>query len=417
MNERKETKFDYLIIGGGVAGTTAAETIRNNDPAGSVAIVSEEPYRLYSRVMLSKPDFFLERIPFEKVWLKDEGWYRENKIALLSGKKAVGLDIGEKTVHLKDGQVLRYGKLLLAPGTAVRRCNFIGADKPGIYYLRTLEDAKLIIAALKQSQKVVVIGGGFIGFEMCDLAVLAGRQTTIIIREPHYWDPVLDKPSGEMIEQALKKSGVEVLLNSEVAEAAGNGKVEEVILKDRRRIACDMVVAGIGCEPPLAWVKAAGIKTGRGILANEFLETSAKDVWTAGDAAEYQDIILEETVMMGNWVNAQQQGRLAGLNMVGKRTPFKFVSFYTTQGLGITIAFAGDVRLNGDKRVVNRGLPAAGSYGRLIISYGEVVGATLINRTEELGVIRKLIEKDIKVSGLEDKLSDPNFDLKKLLTG
>src|SRR3989338_6694027 len=120
-------KVKYLIIGGGIAGTTAAETIRQNDPVGTIAIVSDEPYRLYSRIMLSKPNFFLEKIPFENVWLKKDSWYTENNIMLLAPKKAISLDTVKKEVKLDDWQVIRYEKLLLAVGGCARQWGIKGS--------------------------------------------------------------------------------------------------------------------------------------------------------------------------------------------------------------------------------------------------------------------------------------------------
>lgn len=181
----------------------------------------------------------------------------------------------------------------------------------------------------------------------------------------------------------------------------------------------------------------------RGVLTNEFLETSAPDVWAAGDIAEFKDVIAQETVQEGNWVNAHEQGRIAALNMVTsafagvpvppgvapfKKEPFRFVSFYTTQGSGITITFAGDVRPLPGRTIINRGSPnttlqgkvvlgrpEANSYMRLILADKTLVGATMINRTNELAAVTNLIKNNVDVSQKLAQLADPNFDLKTLL--
>src|SRR3989338_3185166 len=409
----KEVK--YLIIGGGIAGTTAAETIRQNDLNGTIAIISDEPYRLYSRIMLSKPNFFLEKIPFEQIWLKKEPWYAENNIMLLAGKKAVSLDFVKKEVKLDNGEIVRYEKLLLAVGGCARQWGIKGSEKKGIFYLRTLDDAKAIISAVKSSKNAVTIGGGVISFEMCDMLKLAGINVSLILRESYFWEPLLDEPSGRIIERALEKGGVKIFYNSEVKEIIGGDKAEEVILDKGERIPCDMLVVGIGVVCPFSWVQAGGVSVNRGILANEYLETNLLDVWVAGDSAEFNDVILGEQIQLGNWVNAQMQGKIAGLNMVGKRQPYRLVSFYTTQGFGITIAFVGDVKPAEDRIIITRGFADSGSYGRIIVKGGEIIGATLINRTQELGAISKLIEKDFKVSGREKELGDANFDLKNFI--
>lgn len=410
-----ERNVTYLIVGGGVAGTTSAQTIRQNDAAGVIAIVSEEPHRLYSRVMLSKPNFFLGKMPFDRVWLKDEKWYSENRVELIAGRKAIRLDTAGKTVSLDNGDNIRYEKLLLAVGGRARAWGIEDAGRKGVFYLRTLDDARAIMAAVKSSQQAAAIGGGFVSFEMCDMLRTAGIEVTLIIREAHYWEPLLDETSGKLIEAALEKGGVKILKKSEVSRVAGEDAARGVILGDGTEIPCQMIIVGIGVFCPLEWIKQAGVDVNRGVLANEYLETNVHNVWAAGDAAEFNDLVLGERIQLGNWVNAQMQGRAAGLNMTGKKEPFRLVSFYTTQGFGITIAFAGDVRPDGAKATFSRGSFASGSYARIMAKDGEITGATLINRTHELSAVSKLIEKDFKVAGHEKELTDGNFDLKNLI--
>ena len=221
----------YLIVGGGVAGTTAAETIRKIDPDGRIIIVSDEPHRFYSRIMLSKPNFFLGKLPFDQIWLKTEAWYAENNIDLITGRKAVRLDPREKIVELDDGTQLRYGKLLLAIGGSARAWNVSGTNKRGVFYLRTLDDAKAIMEVVKTATQGVAVGGGFISFEMCEMLRLAGIDVTLLLREQYYWSPLLDESSGRMIEEVLERGGVKILRNTEATEVSGEKSTEAVVLK------------------------------------------------------------------------------------------------------------------------------------------------------------------------------------------
>jgi NAD(P)H-nitrite reductase large subunit len=408
-------KIDYLIVGGGVCGATAAETIRLNDKDCSIAIVSDEPHPLYSRVMLSKPEFFLGHIPFDKIWMKSLEAYQQNNIRFIGGRLAVKLNATDKVLTLDDGQELHYDKLLVATGVRARSWSGPGGDKKGIHILRSLEHGKGIMEAIKTKKNAITVGGGFISFEMDDLLRMAGMSVTHLLRESYYWEPVLDAPSGHMIEAALEKGGVKILRNAEIAEIKGGEDVEGVVLKDGTEIPCDMVLFGIGAYGELDWLKDAGIAINHGILANEYLETNISGIYTGGDIAEFNDLILDEKIQLGNWVNAHEQGRIAALNMLGKKQEFKFVSFYTTQGLGITIAFTGDVRIDEDRTVIARGSQEMGSYARIILKGNEVEGATFINRTQEMSVVSKLIRQNIDVSQHHQELADPNFDLKKLL--
>lgn len=408
-------KVDYLIVGGGVAGTTAAETIREHDREGSIAIISDEPHRLYSRISLSKANFFLSRIPEERIWLKSESWHKEKNIRFSAPKKAVALDSSKRGVTLDDGATIGYGKLLLAVGGTPKRWGAPGSEKTGVFYMRTLDDAKAIMASSRHFKRAAIIGGGFIGFEMAEMLKLSGADVMLIIRKSHYRDPILDKESGQMIEAALEKGGVEVMRNAEAAAVLGEEKVKGVQLKNGGKISCDMILVGLGVSTPADWIKNAGIAVGRGILTNEYLETSAPDIWAAGDAAEFNDILLGERIQLGNWVNAQTQGRVAGLNMLGKKTPFRLVSCYTTRSFGTSLALVGDVRPWPDRKIIRRGSPEINSYARLIVSGERVIGATLVNRTQELAAITKMIESGIDVSGKLENLTDSNLDLKQLI--
>ncbi len=412
------TPFKYLIIGGGVAGTTAAETLKQNDSSGSIAIVSDEPHVFYSRIMLSKPNFFLEKIPFEQVFLKKESWYTEQNITFLGGKKAIGLNPAEKTVSLDDGTVLQYEKLLLAIGGEARRWDPVqvrGADKKGVYYLRDLDEGKEIMEAIKTAKRAVCVGGGFVSFETCELLRMKGIETTLLIMEPYYWANLWDEASGLLVEDYLRQGGIKVIKNELTEEVLGTEKVEGLRTKTGKEISCDMIVVGIGLYCPAKQFADAGIECGRGIKTNEYLETNLPDVWAAGDAAEFYDIVVGEPMQAGNWVNAQMQGRIAALNVLGKKQQFRMVTFYTAQGFGLTIAFVGDVRPLPDRTIIARGSRELKSYGRLLLKDKELVGATLLNRTPEMAPISKLIEKDIDLSAHHAELADPNFDLKTLV--
>ncbi len=413
------SEYKYLIIGGGVAGTTAAETLRQNDKDGSIAIVSDEP-RFYSRIMLSKPNFFLGKIPFDSVWLRKKEWYEENKIEFIEGVVANKLDIKLKTIELNNSKILKYEKLLLATGGEARPWQIPGSDKKGICYLRDLSEAEVLMENIKTAKQAIAIGSGFVSFEMCEMMRLAGLPVTLIMREPYYWYPLLDEESAKMIESGMENGGIKILREAEVSEILGDQKIEGVVLKDSTQIPCQLALVGIGLICHLDWLKQAGIETNKGILANEYLATNIPNIYAAGDVAEFNDLVLGERVQLGNWVNAQMQGRTAALNMLGQINQFRMVSFYTAMGFGLNIAMSGDVRVDSSKKVIKRGLASPklgeGGFARIIVdSNDEIIGATFINRTQDMSIVNKLIESNFKVSGHESELSDPNFDLKSLI--
>jgi 3-phenylpropionate/trans-cinnamate dioxygenase ferredoxin reductase component len=407
--------YKYLIIGGGVAGTTAAETIRANDKDGSIAIVSDEPHLFYSRIMLSKPSFLLDEEHADKVWLKTPEWYKDNHIEFFGGKSVTALDAVAKTVTIDGGEVISYEKLLLAIGVHARKWTVPGTDKKGVYYLRTLDEAKEFAAAMKQSKRAVVIGSSCVAFETIENLIMDHIEVNEVMLEKYFWEPMLDEEGGRIVEAALAKAGVKFFRQTETAEVIGGESVEGIVTKDGQKIDCDMISCGIGVVYPVEFVKAAGIKVNRGIAVNEYLETSAADVWAAGDVAEYSDIVLEEPCMSGNWMNAREQGRIAALGMAGKKQPFRLVSFYTSRGFGLNIAFSGDIRMLPDRTAIGRSSADGASHTRFILHEGKIVGVTMVNGIQELGIIVKLIENRTDVSVAQKELSDPGYDLKQLV--
>lgn len=268
---------------------------------------------------------------------------------------------------------------------------------------------------IKVAKQAIVVGGGFIGFEMCDMLKMAGLDVTLLIREKYFWEPLLDEASAKIIETAMTAAGVNIRYQTEVAEVIGEQAVSGVKLKDGSTLPADLIMVGIGTQPVMDWVTKAGVVCNRGIVANEFLQTNIPNIWTAGDVAEYQDMILDERIQFGDWVNAQVQGRVAALNMTGQHQAFHLVSFYTAQGFHVAIAFVGDIRLTPERSVIARGDPANGAATRIVIAHGKIIGATMINRTADLNPIAHVIEHQVDVTHQLEHLHDPTFDMQSLI--
>ena len=409
--------YTYVIIGGGIAGTTAAETIRKNDPVGSIAIVSDEPHNCYSRVLLSKPKWVLGEQPFENVWLKSDAWYRENNIHLFKGIRATELQSGAKAVLLSDGDTLKYEKLLLATGAHSRRWDVKGADKKGVYYLRTVDDAEAISKVAQGAPKrAIMVGSACVSFEIIEILHSRGFTITEVMREKHFFEPQLSLEEVAPIEKMLEEKGIEIIREVEVEEVLGDTQVTGVRLSNGREIACDIILPFIGVELPVGWIQKAGVATHKGIYANQFLETNVPDVWTAGDTTECWDSMLEETVIMGNWMSARLQGEVAGKNMSNAtKEPFAQVSFHTSHGFGFQIGWTGDVRALEDRIVIHYPTPLENSHCRIIIAKGKVIGGTTVNRPDLMGAITKLIKAKIDMSDKLEGLRDGTLDIKTLV--
>ncbi|OGD85687.1 hypothetical protein A2Z23_02490 [Candidatus Curtissbacteria bacterium RBG_16_39_7] len=411
------TKFEYLIIGGGIAGTTAAETIRKNDEKGTIAVISEESEPLYSRLTLHH--YLKDLIPFERLYLRNDNFYKEKKIELFKGKKAQKLDVSKKEITLDDGQVFGFDKLLIATGGHPNQWQVKGEDEKGVFCFRTIQDAKNIKRRIEKiktiNPHVVIIGGSFIALDLVTSFVKQGLKTTILVRRDYFLQNRLDEECAKLIEDILRKNNIEVLPHEEVEKVLGDGKVEGVRLKSGKTLKAGMVAVGIGINFGLEWLKLAGISTNRGILANEYLETNIPGVFCAGDCCEFWDVLSQTQHRVGNWQNAQKQGEAAGLNMCGKKTIYETVSTYSISFFDANACFCGMTDLDGASFAVTRGARENGSLGHLFLKNNRLVGATLVNRLNEQSSIAALIKNKVDLSVVLDKLSDPNFDLQVLL--
>ncbi|MBI5369882.1 NAD(P)/FAD-dependent oxidoreductase [Candidatus Uhrbacteria bacterium] len=385
----------YLIIGGGIAGTTAVEELRKLDSSDEITLVSEEQHALYSRVLL--PHYLKGKIPRERVFLKKESWYEEQKIEWVRGISVVKLDPKNTFVELSDGRELPYDKLLIATGGELRT---LGLDVRGVSYLRTLDDAdhlNQLLAEQGSSCRGGVYGGGFIACEYINLFAHFGIPTTVIFRGNHFWSKGLEPEVGRLINQHLIKKGVELHPGGLFVDTMGERELTGFI-SSLGEHPCTILGVGIGIESDDGWLREAGVKVEAGIVCDEFLQTSEPNIFAAGDVAEFYDINVGRHVRVGNWMNAQMQGRVVAKNMAGEKTVFSLVSSYATNALGLEIIFVGDVsRAHADEvRLV--GSVEQGGITQLFSRAGQLIGAVLVGRNTDRPIITKMIQEKRRAS-------------------
>src|SRR3989338_4196379 len=278
--------MNYVIIGGGISGTTAAEELRKRDSHAEITIVSEEHHPLYSRVLL--PHYIKGKIPRERVFLKKETWYAEQRIEWLPGVIAQHLDPRNKFVGLSNGREYPYDKLLIATGAEARS---LEDDARGVSYFRTLDDADHFLQLVMQQQGIprgAVYGSGFIACEYVNLFHHFNIPTTLVYRGSSFWNRVLEPVCGELITQYLSQQGVAFHPNEELKTIIGEKELQG-FTTNKQEYSANILGIGIGLEPHFSWLKQAGVEVGIGIRANEYLETSIPDIFTAGDIAEFFD--------------------------------------------------------------------------------------------------------------------------------
>jgi 3-phenylpropionate/trans-cinnamate dioxygenase ferredoxin reductase subunit len=401
----------YVMIGGGLASATAAETIRKYDTSRSICIIGAEQREPYNRPPLSKEYLRGEAEPKDVVIHPTE-WYAENGIELRLGSRAVRLDTASRTVGLEDGDTVSYEKLLLATGATPVVPNLPGASGPGVRLLRTWDDCDAIKSHL--GKRIILIGGGYIGVEVAASFAQKGGQAVIVEHNRQLWNRFASPEFAAYLKSKLESAGVEVRLSEEVTAITDNG----VVMKTGEEIAGDLVLVAVGVRPNVELAKQGALaideKTG-GILVNEYLETTATGVWAAGDAASFYDPVLGKRWRVEHWNNAQWHGEIAGANMAGQRTAYDHVANFFSDELDIHFELFGDAE--GGRGGLFHGDPASDRFDELYVNpAGQVVMVISINPPDDLfEVLEQIPRRKPMVKGCEDEVSKPEYNLKHLL--
>ena len=334
---------DYLIVGGGVAGGHAVFEIRKHDKYGSIIVINRENQFPYDRPPLSK-EYLAGEKERRELYFRANSYYARNKVEVIMGQTVQNIETSLRSITLDDGQKISYKALLIATGGQARRLEIPGSDLKGIYYLRTVEDCDLIKDAAAKSKEAAVIGGGFIGCEVSATLKRKGLKVTLIHKSPQLLNAAIDKETANWIQVYQSEKGVNVMLNTSVAKFIGeNGKVKAVELSNGKTIPVGFVVVGIGIELNTKLAENAGLKTDNGVLVNEYLETCAKGVYAAGDIARFCSPIFKRNMRFEHVDVSQNQGKIAGMNMVGKKAPFDILPYFFSLQFDLEINAYGDL--------------------------------------------------------------------------
>ena len=323
------------IVGAGAAGTAAAEMLRRCGFDGDITIVDDDSGSPYDRPNLSK-DYLAGNAPEEWIPIRPDGFYDEHGIRLLRAR-ATRLDVGARQVEIEGRDAVSYDALLLAPGAEPVRLDTPGGELPHVRYLRTLRDSRAIIGAAGGAKNAAVIGSSFIGLEVAASLRTRGLSVDVIAPEKIPLGRVLGDDLGGFIRSLHEDKGVVFHLG----HTAQRIERDAVILDDGTRLAAELVVIGVGVRPRLTLAEQAGLMIDRGVVVNEFLETSAEGVYAAGDIARWPDPHSGERIRVEHWVVAQRQGQTAARNILGARERFEQVPFFWSAHYDVSINYVG----------------------------------------------------------------------------
>ncbi len=311
--------YKYLLIGGGMTADAAVQGIRAVDPNGSIGLLSAESHRPYNRPPLSKG--LWKGDPLESIWRKTEA----AGVELHLGREAKQLSAKDKKVLDDRGTVYTFDKLLLSTGGRVRRLPFGGDD---IIYYRTLDDYQHLRGLADKGKRFAVIGGGFIGWEVAAALAMTGCKVTMLFPDEGIGSRIYSCDISQFLNGFYREKGVDVLPGETATSVERRGERLALQTKGGRGIEVDGVVAGIGIQPNVELALAAGLKTGNGIVVDEFLQTSHPDIFAAGDVAEFYNPTLGKRLRVEHEDNANTMGRAAGENMAGTVAPYHHLPFF-----------------------------------------------------------------------------------------
>jgi NADPH-dependent 2,4-dienoyl-CoA reductase/sulfur reductase-like enzyme len=380
--------YRYVILGGGmVAGYAAQQFVEQGLKPGELCIVSNEATLPYERPPLSK-DFLAGKAELNEILINDETFYREHGIELRLSTLVTAVDFAGKRLETADGEAIDYEKLLIATGARVKTLGIPGADLDGVLYLRSPDDSRRIRERTSQAKRVVVVGGGYIGLETS--AVLSQRgpgqadfSTTVILSGDTLLPRLFTPEMSAFFRRYYEARGVTFITNARASALRGDGRVESIALDSGQEVPADAVVAGVGVVPQVALFEGSGLDLDQcdGIVVNEYLETNLPDVYAAGDAVNYRDVIFNKQRHVEHWNNATEGGRHAARVMMGQREPFRQLPYFFSDEFDLSWEFWGDVE--GFDQTVHRGDVEAAQFSVWWLKEKRVVAAFVMNRPDE----------------------------------
>jgi len=342
-----------VIVGGGLAGATAAEELRDRGYDGVIHLFGAEPHNPYIRPPLSK-EYFTGKDGRDSVFVHPETWYREKKIVMTTGERVTIL--GDHVVTLAGGREVPFDRLLIATGATPRRLDVPGSGAPGIHYLRTIENSEALRDELADGgRQVVFVGSGWIGLELAAAARGYGNDVTVVGPEKIPLAGPLGDELGTMFRELHEQNGVTFRLETNVLGfTQSDGRVSGVET-DAGTIPADVVVVGIGAAPDTALAEAAGLTIDNGILVDEHLATSAPDVFAAGDVANAFHPVIGQHMRNEHWANAIASGKVAGASLAGADVSFDDIPYFYTDQYDLGMEYSGYPPLTEGAEVIYRG--------------------------------------------------------------
>lgn len=399
----------YVILGGGLAGHSAAETLREAGFDGRIVVIDAEPVRPYDRTLLSKA-FLQGKREADNLFLRPTEHYAGLEVEILLHARATAVDPAARRITINGRDTIEFTKLLIATGAKPIRLSLPGFDLPGVHYLRTLAEAISIRSELVGAARVLVVGAGFIGSEVAAVARGLGHEVTLADPLSAPMMGALGGRIGGVFGQLHRRHGVDVRMGSGVAELRGGGRVEEAVLTGGERIPCDLVIVGIGVRPEVGLFQGTDVLLDNGVVVDEYCRSNLPNIYAAGDVAHWWHPGIGRRLRVEHFDNAALQGTAAGWSMAGTPKSYRPLPYFWSDQYDINLQYVGYA--GPSEQLVLRGDIEEPSFSAFYLVHERLQAAVMVNRPRDVRPARRLVEMATRLE--PGALADPTMDLRSL---
>ncbi|KDE58422.1 NADH oxidase [Halostagnicola sp. A56] len=404
---------EYVIIGDGISGSSAAETLREEDPDSDITVITDEGESLYNRILIK--EHAKGKLPEAPISIHDEDWYDERDIDLSLNTHVTTIDPDEKTVHVHQDENISYDKLLIATGGTPTQLPVPNSDAAGVHHFWTFQDARKIKESAESADDAVVVGAGLLGIDFAAVCGAQGVSGKYLMRGDRWWRYALSADGAEIMHDGMRDVGVEPVFDSGVDrfETDDNGQVTAAVDPNGERYECDFAGVAIGLTFNTEFLYETDLEMENGIVVDEYMETNLEDVYAAGDITRFYDVLLGEQAQNGSWGSAKEQGRVAAINMAAdeRSEEFQWVSSYSITHFDFPFLSFGHPTL-GDDHAERRYSDT--EWRRVAFKDGKIVGGVLIGDLSPQSTFKQLMREQREVADQADVLLEQSVDIDKL---
>jgi NAD(P)H-nitrite reductase large subunit len=400
----------HVIVGDGIAGSSAAETVREADPDADVTVITDEGEALYNRILIK--EFAKGKLPEAPISIHEPEWYAEREIDLELNTYVTEVDPDAHEIYTHEGEVYDYDKLLIATGGTPTQLPVDNADADGIHHFWTFEDARAIREHAAEAETGIVVGAGLLGIDLAAVCAAQGLDAHYLMRGNRWWRYALSLDGAEIIHDALEENGVTPVFDSGVDhfEVDDEDHLEAAVDPSGDRYEGAFCGAAIGLNFNTEWLRGSGVECENGVVVDEYMQTSVPDIYAAGDITQFHDPIIDDRTQNGAWGSAKEQGATAATNMIedDESREFRWVSSYSITHFDFPFLSFGHPTLGDD--AAQRKYSDT-EWRRLAFKDDKLVGGVLIGDLSQQSTYKKLIRERREVADQSERLLEADVDV------